>query len=99
MQGGGIGARVRRWWWGVNAWALPEGVDGENVGGRAGGRGGRMRDERLARDVGDVSITCYYCCCCCCCCAVLKGRMERLTVWVVVLYGAAWDCTWRLKGL
>lgn len=23
FQGAGVGARVRRWWWGVNNWKLP----------------------------------------------------------------------------
>ncbi|KAI9726426.1 MAG: hypothetical protein M1828_001248 [Chrysothrix sp. TS-e1954] len=26
FRGAGVGARVRRWWWGVNGWTLPEAV-------------------------------------------------------------------------
>ena len=40
LQGEGVGARVRRWWWGVNNWTLPE----EAVG-----------REKLAEGVKDVS--------------------------------------------
>lgn len=35
-----VGARVRRWWWSVNNWKLPEGT---------------LKDEKLAGDVKEVS--------------------------------------------
>lgn len=25
FQGHGVGAKIRRWWWGVNGWVMPEG--------------------------------------------------------------------------
>ena len=46
MKGEGLGARVRRWWWGVNNWTLPEEARGGSKG-----KGGH----RLAEDVRDVS--------------------------------------------
>jgi hypothetical protein len=43
FSGATIGARIRRWWWGVNNWQLPE----------KGGRG--VKNEKLAGEVRDVS--------------------------------------------
>ena len=28
MAGQGVGAKVRRWWWGVNNWEVPSGTEG-----------------------------------------------------------------------
>ena len=45
FRGASVGSRIRRWWWEVNGWELPS--KGE------AGRG----EERLAREVGEVSFT------------------------------------------
>lgn len=37
-QGSSLGSRVRRWWWGVNNWTIPE----------------AKYDETMAEDVGEV---------------------------------------------
>lgn len=36
--GEGVGARVRRWWWGVNGWRIPE-QGAQRGGGGEGGKG------------------------------------------------------------
>ncbi|KAF2874078.1 hypothetical protein BDV95DRAFT_320758 [Massariosphaeria phaeospora] len=41
FSGAGVGARIRRWWWGVNNWKLPG--------------GGIRSDKKLARNVTQVS--------------------------------------------
>ena len=53
MRGEGMGAKARRWWWGVNSWELPEGA--EKRVGQMGPGGGRAGDHKLAGEVGDVS--------------------------------------------
>ncbi|MCJ1289967.1 hypothetical protein MMC34_001501, partial [Xylographa carneopallida] len=55
--GRGVGARVRRWWWGVNNWAIPgEGglgcVDAKGVGAEGGTAVG-MENEKLAGEVAE----------------------------------------------
>ena len=47
LKGEGVGARVRRWWWGVNNWTLPEET-------RVGGRG--KVGDKLAEEMRDVSF-------------------------------------------
>lgn len=42
FSGAGIGARVRRWWWGVNNWKIPD-------------RKSQLRDTKLAKNVSEVS--------------------------------------------
>lgn len=41
FSGKGVGARLRRWWWGVNKWAIPSGKG--------------LRDEKVAKNVSEVS--------------------------------------------
>lgn len=43
FSGHGAGARLRRWWWGVNNWKLPETKS-------------RLRDTKLAKNVSEVSF-------------------------------------------
>ena len=45
LGGEGMGARVRRWWWGVNGWTVPGRQDSRN--------GGLKGDTRLAGEVGE----------------------------------------------
>ncbi|KAI9700354.1 MAG: hypothetical protein M1836_002369 [Candelina mexicana] len=45
FSGRTAGSRIRRWWWGVNNWKIPE--EGKGVGG----------DRKLAGEVGEVSGT------------------------------------------
>jgi hypothetical protein len=40
FSGQGVGARIRRWWWGVNNWKVPS----------------RMKDTKLAKNVSEVSV-------------------------------------------
>jgi hypothetical protein len=40
FSGKSVGAKVRRWWWGVNNWKIPE---------------TKLRDTKLARNVSEVS--------------------------------------------
>jgi hypothetical protein len=40
FSGQGVGARIRRWWWGVNDWKVPS----------------RMKDTKLAKNVSEVSV-------------------------------------------
>ncbi|KAH7109849.1 hypothetical protein B0J11DRAFT_544763 [Dendryphion nanum] len=42
FSGKSVGARLRRWWWGVNKWALPDEKKG-------------LRNTRLAKNVSEVS--------------------------------------------
>lgn len=42
FNGRSVGARIRRWWWGVNNWAIP-------------GEGSTMKDPKLAKNVSEVS--------------------------------------------
>ena len=46
-----MGGRVRRWWWGVNNWKIPD--EGKGVGERLGKR---LGDEALAEEVREVSL-------------------------------------------
>lgn len=48
FSGRNVGARIRRWWWGVNNWPIP----GEKKRGMARFR---MGDEKLAGEVKEVS--------------------------------------------
>lgn len=50
FSGRGVGARVRRWWWGVNNWKIPN-------------QGPSLRNEKLARNVSEVSVTLLNVCC------------------------------------
>jgi hypothetical protein len=43
FSGRNVGARIRRWWWGVNKWDIP------------GRKKVDVRDRKLAGDVGEVS--------------------------------------------
>ena len=43
LRGQGIGARMRRWWWSFNDWALPEDLRGP------------VNDDGLAKEIGSVS--------------------------------------------
>jgi len=47
LSGQTVGARVRRWWYETNNWTLP---------GTAKGFKGKMGSEKLAREMGDVSL-------------------------------------------
>ena len=52
FKGKGVGARVRRWWWGVNGWGVPN----ESAGGGSAWAKGKMmgvdlRSEKTARHV------------------------------------------------
>jgi hypothetical protein len=47
LSGESIGARMRRWWYKTNNWKLP------------GGLSGLGKDKKLAKDMGDVSLTRY----------------------------------------
>ncbi|XP_014551234.1 hypothetical protein COCVIDRAFT_31208 [Bipolaris victoriae FI3] len=40
FSGQGVGARIRRWWWGVNNWSIPTAKS-------------RLRDPKLARNVSE----------------------------------------------
>ena len=40
FSGKSVGAKVRRWWWGVNNWKIPE---------------TKLRDTKLAKNVSEVS--------------------------------------------
>ena len=60
FKGQSFGARVRKWWWKVNNWEIPEGANG---GGRAtterfAAQTG-LKDKRYAEHIGDVSV--HYC--------------------------------------
>jgi hypothetical protein len=44
FSGRSIGGKIRRWWWGVNNWAIPE------------GKGGRGGDGKLAGEVKEVGV-------------------------------------------
>jgi hypothetical protein len=43
FSGQSVGARIRRWWWGVNKWTLPT------------ERKSRLSDRKMARNVSEVS--------------------------------------------
>jgi hypothetical protein len=43
FSGRSVGARIRRWWWGVNKWTIPT------------EKGSRLGDRKLARNVSEVS--------------------------------------------
>jgi len=43
FSGQGVGAKIRRWWWKTNNWALPNG-NGKGLG-----------DKKLAADIQEVS--------------------------------------------
>lgn len=45
LAGQTVGARVRRWWWGVNNWAVPDNAKGT------------LRDEKMAKDAEDYFTT------------------------------------------
>ena len=45
FSGQTVGAKIRRWWWGVNNWAIPAGARGT------------LRDEKIASDVEDYVTT------------------------------------------
>jgi hypothetical protein len=42
FSGRGVGARIRRWWWGVNNWKIPDAKS-------------RFKDTKLAKNVTEVS--------------------------------------------
>ncbi|OAL44376.1 DUF1770-domain-containing protein [Pyrenochaeta sp. DS3sAY3a] len=44
FSGQGVGARIRRWWWGVNNWSIPKSKS-------------RLRNSRLTKNVSEVSAT------------------------------------------
>ncbi len=60
FSGQNFGARVRKWWWKVNNWEIPEGASGG--GGGSGATAERfaaqagMKDKRYAEHIGDVSV-------------------------------------------
>lgn len=41
FSGQSVGAKIRRWWWGVNNWKIPE---------------TKLRDTKLAKNVSEVSV-------------------------------------------
>jgi hypothetical protein len=45
FSGHSVGAKIRRWWWGVNKWQMP------------GQKGSRLADGKLAEGVKEVSVT------------------------------------------
>jgi hypothetical protein len=45
FSGQTVGAKVRRWWWGVNNWAIPDDAKGS------------LRSEKKAADVQDYFTT------------------------------------------
>ncbi len=45
-------ARIRRWWWGVNNWSIP---DGERAPTKGGNRFISPNDTKLAAEVQEVS--------------------------------------------
>lgn len=51
FAGEGVGARVRRWWWGVNGWRVPEKKQSQTSTGRGGWEG----EKKLAAQVEEVS--------------------------------------------
>ena len=42
FSGQSVGARIRRWWWGVNKWSIPDAKS-------------KMKDTKLAKNVSEVS--------------------------------------------
>lgn len=59
FTGQSFGARVRKWWWTVNNWEIPEGAAGGGGGGATTERfatHGGMKDKRYAEHIGDVSV-------------------------------------------
>lgn len=44
FSGQGVGARIRRWWWGVNNWSIPKSKS-------------RLGNSRLTKNVSEVSAT------------------------------------------
>lgn len=54
FSGQTVGSRVRRWWWGVNNWEIPEdGKDG--LSRRGAGLQASLGNKKLAKEVQDVS--------------------------------------------
>lgn len=54
FSGQTVGSRVRRWWWGVNNWEIPEdGKDG--LSRRGAGLQAILGDKNMAKEVQDVS--------------------------------------------
>lgn len=49
FNGQNVGARIRRWWWGVNNWKLPNTSPGRV------GLGQNLGDRKLAADIEEVS--------------------------------------------
>ena len=45
LSGQSVGAKIRRWWWGVNNWKLPENWQGT------------LRDKRTAENVKEYYTT------------------------------------------
>ncbi|EAT90193.2 hypothetical protein SNOG_01981 [Parastagonospora nodorum SN15] len=43
FSGQGVGAKIRRWWWGVNNWKVPDAKS-------------RLKDSKLAKNVTEVSL-------------------------------------------
>lgn len=43
FSGQSVGARIRRWWWGVNDWKIPNAKS-------------RLGDTKLAKNVSEVSV-------------------------------------------
>ncbi len=43
FSGQSVGARIRRWWWGVNNWSIPDAKT-------------KLKDTRLAKNVSEVSV-------------------------------------------
>lgn len=41
FSGQSVGAKIRRWWWGVNNWKIPE---------------SKLKDTKLAKNVSEVSV-------------------------------------------
>ncbi|KAL2038449.1 hypothetical protein N7G274_008788 [Stereocaulon virgatum] len=59
FSGQSLGARVRRWWWGVNNWKFEESAGiGTGAGAGAGSRSaGVLKDEKFAEHIGDYYST------------------------------------------
>ena len=52
FSGQSFGARVRKWWWKVNNWQIPEGSPNGHV---KFAQPGGLKDKKFAEHVGDVS--------------------------------------------
>ncbi|KAI9826900.1 MAG: hypothetical protein M1832_005839 [Thelocarpon impressellum] len=55
FSGKTVGSRIRRWWWGVNNWAIPDATHGTKHGGKGQRRKFSPNDAEVAKEVTDVS--------------------------------------------